>query len=126
MRPTDGCDIRRTPHAPTPTLPLWQDPAPNAAVRAENQGQPSRILAIRAVPNHRLQLLRLHPVHQLHQNLPELALIEGNLQVATKSDESLSPSLFTFHSHFAPSLQACLLTNNGIPPPACRVAPCRL
>jgi hypothetical protein len=33
--------------------------------------------------------------------LPELALIEGNQQVATKSGESLSPSLFTFHSYFA-------------------------
>jgi len=33
--------------------------------------------------------------------LPELALIEGNQQVATKPDESLSPSLFTFRSHFA-------------------------
>jgi hypothetical protein len=32
--------------------------------------------------------------------LPELALIEGNQQVATRPDESLSPSLFTFHSHF--------------------------
>jgi hypothetical protein len=30
-----------------------------------------------------------------------LALIEGHQQVATKSDESLSPSLFTFRSHFA-------------------------
>jgi hypothetical protein len=30
-----------------------------------------------------------------------LALIEGNLQVATKSDESLSPSLFTIRSYFA-------------------------
>jgi hypothetical protein len=29
------------------------------------------------------------------------ALIEGNLQVAMKPDESFSPSLFTFHSHFA-------------------------
>jgi len=34
-------------------------------------------------------------------NLPELALIEGNQQFATKPDESLSPSLFTFRSHFA-------------------------
>jgi hypothetical protein len=33
--------------------------------------------------------------------LPELALIEGNQQVAMKPDESLSPSLFTFRSHFA-------------------------
>jgi len=33
--------------------------------------------------------------------LPELALIEGNQLVATKRDESLSPSLFTFRSHFA-------------------------
>jgi hypothetical protein len=33
--------------------------------------------------------------------LPELALIEGNQLVATKPDESLSPSLFTFRSHFA-------------------------
>jgi hypothetical protein len=33
--------------------------------------------------------------------LPELALIEGNQEVATKLDESLSPSLFTFRSHFA-------------------------
>jgi hypothetical protein len=33
--------------------------------------------------------------------LPELALIEGNQQVAIKPDESLSPSLFTFDSHFA-------------------------
>ncbi len=33
--------------------------------------------------------------------MPELALIEGNQQVATKPDESLSPSLFTFHSRFA-------------------------
>jgi hypothetical protein len=32
--------------------------------------------------------------------LPELALIEGNEQVATKSGESLSPSLFTFRLHF--------------------------
>jgi len=31
--------------------------------------------------------------------LPELALIEGNQQVATKPDQSLSPSLFTFRSH---------------------------
>jgi hypothetical protein len=33
--------------------------------------------------------------------LAGLALIEGNLQVAMKPDESFSPSLFTFHSHFA-------------------------
>jgi hypothetical protein len=33
--------------------------------------------------------------------LPELALIEGNQLVATTPDESLSLSLFTFHSHFA-------------------------
>jgi len=33
--------------------------------------------------------------------LPELALIEGNQQVAIKRDESLSPSLFTFRSQFA-------------------------
>jgi len=32
--------------------------------------------------------------------LPELVLIEGNQLVATKRDESLSPSLFTFRSHF--------------------------
>jgi hypothetical protein len=32
--------------------------------------------------------------------LPELLLIEGNQQFATKHDESLSPSLFTFRSHF--------------------------
>jgi hypothetical protein len=31
--------------------------------------------------------------------LPELALIEGNQQVATKPDQSLSPSLFAFRSH---------------------------
>jgi hypothetical protein len=36
----------------------------------------------------------------LHQNLPELALIEGNQQVATKPDASLSPSLFTVCSLF--------------------------
>jgi hypothetical protein len=41
------------------------------------------------------------PNNQLHQNLPALALFEGNQQVATKPDESLSPSLFTFRSHFA-------------------------
>jgi hypothetical protein len=41
------------------------------------------------------------PNHQLHQNLPELALTEGNQRVAMKPDESLSPSLFTFRSHFA-------------------------
>jgi hypothetical protein len=33
--------------------------------------------------------------------LPELALIEGNQSVATKPDESLSPSLFTVCSTFA-------------------------
>jgi len=33
--------------------------------------------------------------------LPELALIEGNQQVATNPDETLSPSLFTFRSHLA-------------------------
>jgi len=33
--------------------------------------------------------------------LPELAIIEGNQQVATKPDESFSPSLFTFGSQFA-------------------------
>jgi hypothetical protein len=33
--------------------------------------------------------------------LPELALIEGIQQVAMKRDESFSPSLFIFHSHFA-------------------------
>jgi hypothetical protein len=33
--------------------------------------------------------------------LPELALTEGNKQVVMKPDESLSPSLFTFRSHFA-------------------------
>jgi hypothetical protein len=33
--------------------------------------------------------------------LPELAIIEGNQQIATKPDESFSPSLFTFRSHFA-------------------------
>jgi len=33
--------------------------------------------------------------------VPELALIEGNQQVAMKRDESLSSSLFTFRSHFA-------------------------
>jgi hypothetical protein len=32
--------------------------------------------------------------------LPELALAEGNQQVAMKPDESLSPSLFTFHWRF--------------------------
>ncbi len=35
-----------------------------------------------------------------NQNLPELALIEGIQQVAMKRDESFSPSLFTFRSHF--------------------------
>jgi hypothetical protein len=33
--------------------------------------------------------------------LPELALAEANQQVAMKADESFSPSLFTFRSHFA-------------------------
>jgi hypothetical protein len=33
--------------------------------------------------------------------LPELALIEENQHVAMKRDESISPSLFTFRSHFA-------------------------
>jgi hypothetical protein len=33
--------------------------------------------------------------------LPELALAEGNQQVAMTPDESLSPSLFTFRSRFA-------------------------
>jgi len=33
--------------------------------------------------------------------LPELAVIEGNQQVAINPDESISPSLFTFRSHFA-------------------------
>jgi hypothetical protein len=33
--------------------------------------------------------------------LPELALAEGNQQVAMKPDESFSPSLFTFRPHFA-------------------------
>jgi len=37
----------------------------------------------------------------LNQNLPELALAEGNQQVAMKRDESLSPSLFTIRSRFA-------------------------
>jgi hypothetical protein len=40
------------------------------------------------------------PNHQFNQNLPELALIEGNQQVATKPDESISPSLFIIRSHF--------------------------
>ena len=31
----------------------------------------------------------------------ELALTEENQQIAMKRDESLSPSLFTFRSHFA-------------------------
>jgi hypothetical protein len=31
--------------------------------------------------------------------LPELAMAEGNQQVAMKPDESLSPSLFTFRWH---------------------------
>jgi hypothetical protein len=33
--------------------------------------------------------------------LPEKALTEENLQVAMKRDETLSPSLFTFHLRFA-------------------------
>jgi hypothetical protein len=33
--------------------------------------------------------------------LPELALAEGNQQVAMKPDESISPSLFTIRSPFA-------------------------
>jgi hypothetical protein len=33
--------------------------------------------------------------------LPELARTEGNQQVAMKRAESLSPSFFTFRSHFA-------------------------
>jgi hypothetical protein len=37
----------------------------------------------------------------LNQNLPELALVEGNQQVAMKPSELLSPSLFTFRSRFA-------------------------
>jgi hypothetical protein len=36
-----------------------------------------------------------------NQNLPEVALINGNLQVAMKPDESLSTSLFIFRSDFA-------------------------
>ena len=44
---------------------------------------------------------RLTAEHRLNQNLPELALIEGNQLVVMKPDESLSPSLFTFRSHFA-------------------------
>jgi len=32
--------------------------------------------------------------------VPELALIEGNQQVAINPDEPISPSLFTFRSHF--------------------------
>jgi len=36
-----------------------------------------------------------------NQNLPELVLIEGIQLVAMKRDESISPSLFTFRSHFA-------------------------
>jgi len=43
----------------------------------------------------------LDTVNNDHQNLPELALIEGNQQIATKPDEAFSPSLFTFHSYFA-------------------------
>jgi len=45
--------------------------------------------------------LRLTAEQPIRQNLPELALIEGNQQVATNPDESLSPSLFTFRPHFA-------------------------
>jgi hypothetical protein len=41
------------------------------------------------------------PNNQLNQHLPELVLIEGIQLVAMKPDESLSPSLFTFRSHFA-------------------------
>jgi hypothetical protein len=48
-----------------------------------------------------LQHFGYQPNNQLHQNLPELALIEGNQQVATKPDESISPSLFKFRSPFA-------------------------
>jgi len=33
--------------------------------------------------------------------LPELALAEGNQQVAMNPDESFSPSLFIFRSRFA-------------------------
>jgi uncharacterized protein YndB with AHSA1/START domain len=44
---------------------------------------------------------RLEPNNQFNQNLPELGLIEEIQQVAMKRDESLSPSLFTFGSHFA-------------------------
>jgi hypothetical protein len=39
-------------------------------------------------------------INQLHKNLPELAIIEGNQLVATKPDESFSPSLFTLCSRF--------------------------
>jgi len=39
-------------------------------------------------------------VANINQNLPELVLIEGIQQVAMKRDESLSPSLLTFHSYF--------------------------
>jgi hypothetical protein len=35
------------------------------------------------------------PNNQLHQNFPEVAVIEGNQQVVTKPDDSLSPPLFT-------------------------------
>jgi len=41
------------------------------------------------------------PNNQFNQNLPELVLNEEIQQVAMKRDESLSPSLFTFRSHFA-------------------------
>jgi hypothetical protein len=40
------------------------------------------------------------PNNQFNQNLPELALIEGTRQVASKPDVSLSPSFFTFRSRF--------------------------
>jgi hypothetical protein len=45
--------------------------------------------------------LGYQPNDQLHQNLPELALIEGNQQVAMNRDESLSLSWISFRSHFA-------------------------
>ena len=50
-----------------------------------------------AVPEH----AKVSGQNQLHQNFPELALIEGNPQVTMKPDESFSPSLFTFHWHLA-------------------------
>jgi hypothetical protein len=40
-------------------------------------------------------------VKMISLSLTNLALIEGHLQVATKPDESCSPSLFTFRSYFA-------------------------